>query len=96
MRYNHMMQKGLSEVRIDARGQITIPATLRKKLGITAKTPIHIDEQDGRIILQPITREYIHSIRGMYKDLPLMVDIKRMRAEDQRRDERKLKLLYHC
>jgi len=72
------------------KGQIVIPATLRKKLGIIGKTPIHVYEQDGKIILEPITAEYIHKVRGMYKDLPLMETIKQMRVEDELKEEQRL------
>lgn len=48
------------------KGQLTIPADLRQKYGIKAGTRIHIevDEKANRIILTPITRQYIHSLRG--------------------------------
>ncbi len=49
------------------KGQIVIPSTLRRKYGIKAGTKIHIYEENGRIILQPITREYIRSVRGAFK-----------------------------
>jgi AbrB family looped-hinge helix DNA binding protein len=77
-------------IKSTVKGQIVIPASLRRKYGITEKTPIHIYEQDGKIILEPITREYIHKVRGMYKDLPLMETIKQMRAEDERVEEQRL------
>ncbi len=51
------------------RGRITIPISIRRKLGIKGGTHIHaeVDENARRIILTPITREYIHSVRGMFK-----------------------------
>jgi AbrB family looped-hinge helix DNA binding protein len=48
------------------KGQIVIPSSVRKELGIKGGTPIRIevDRERKRIILTPITREYIHSLRG--------------------------------
>jgi hypothetical protein len=52
-------------------------------LGIKAGTCLHIDvdEQTKKIILTPITREYIHSLRGKYKGKGLM---KALLAEKKR------------
>jgi len=51
------------------KGQIVIPAELRKKLYIKEGTRIRVelDEEHNRIILTPVTREYIHSLRGSLK-----------------------------
>lgn len=77
-------------IKSTVKGQIVIPAALRRKYGINEKTPIHVYEQDGKIILEPITREYIHKVRGMYKDLPLTETLKEMRAEDAEIEEKRL------
>jgi AbrB family looped-hinge helix DNA binding protein len=57
------------ETIVTIKGQITLPADLRRKYGIKARTRIHIevDEKANRIILTPITPEYIHSLRGSLK-----------------------------
>jgi AbrB family looped-hinge helix DNA binding protein len=51
------------------KGQIVIPSAVRRKFGITEGTRIQIevDEQNYRIILKPITPEYIRSLRGSLK-----------------------------
>jgi AbrB family looped-hinge helix DNA binding protein len=49
-----------------SKGQIVIPAELRKKHKIRAGTKVAIFEDPmGRIVLQPITDQYINSLRGM-------------------------------
>jgi len=54
------------------KGQIVIPAELRKKYGIKAGTKIQIMEENNHIVLQPITSEYIHSLRGKFRGKGLM------------------------
>ena len=69
------------------KGQIVIPSSVRRKLGIKEGTRIQIDvdEDAQRIILTPITREYVHSLRGKYKGKGLL---KALMAEKQREKER--------
>ena len=52
--------------RVSVRGQIVIPSKIRRKFGIKKGTRIHLnaDEKTHRIILTPITRDYIFSLRG--------------------------------
>lgn len=54
------------------KGQIVIPAELRKKYGIKAGTKINVMDENDRIVLQPITREYIHSLRGKFRGKGLL------------------------
>jgi AbrB family looped-hinge helix DNA binding protein len=71
------------ESKVTAKGQIVIPAALRRKYGISAGTKIQFYEENDRIILQPVTREYIDKVRGMFKGSgalkALMEDRKRER-----------------
>jgi AbrB family looped-hinge helix DNA binding protein len=49
-----------------SKGQLVIPAELRRKHKIEAGTKVHIlEDQFGRIVLQPITDDYIDRIRGL-------------------------------
>ncbi len=56
------------------KGQIVIPSRIRRKLGITENTRIQIDvdEENKKIVLTPITRDYIHSVRGRLKGKGLL------------------------
>ena len=50
---------------VSSKGQIVIPAELRRKHGIRAGTKVAIFEDPlGRIVLQPITEEYVDSVAG--------------------------------
>ena len=56
------------------KGQVVIPSSLRRKFGITDGTRIQIDvdEKANKIILTPVTRAYIHTLRGKYKGKRLL------------------------
>jgi len=56
------------------KGQVVIPASVRRKLAIKKGTRIQIEvnEEARQIILTPITREYVHSLRGKYKGKGLL------------------------
>ena len=68
------------------KGQIVIPSSVRRKFGIKEGTRIQIevDEKAQHIILKPITREYVHSLRGKYKGKGLL---KALMAEKKRERE---------
>jgi AbrB family looped-hinge helix DNA binding protein len=52
---------------VTQKGQIVIPAKLRKKFGIRGGTKIAFIEEDERLLLQPLTADYIRSLRGILK-----------------------------
>ena len=56
------------------KGQIVIPAKIRRKFGIEQGTrmQVDIDEEAHRIILTPVTRGYIQNLRGKYKGKGLL------------------------
>jgi AbrB family looped-hinge helix DNA binding protein len=56
-------------IQLRTRGRITLPVEIRQKLGIKDGTHIHfvVDERARKIILTPVTREYVHSVRGKFK-----------------------------
>jgi AbrB family looped-hinge helix DNA binding protein len=56
------------------KGQIVIPSKVRSRLGIKEGTRIQIEinEKDQSITLKPITRQYVHSIRGKLKGKGLL------------------------
>ena len=57
-----------------SKGQLVIPAELRRKHGIRAGTKVRFSEdQFGRIVLQPITEEYIDRIMGCLAGGPDLV-----------------------
>ena len=59
------------------KGQIVIPSSVRRKLGIKTGTRIQVelDEANAQIILKPITREYIQSLRGRFRGKGLLKEL---------------------
>ena len=52
------------KIRVNAKGQIIIPAILRRKYGIKEGTRIVITDNEDSIILKPITEEYLKKLQG--------------------------------
>lgn len=53
---------------VTTKGQLVIPAKLRRKYSIRKGTQVAFVEDQGRLILQPITPEFIRSLRGSLRD----------------------------
>ena len=52
---------------VTSKGQLVIPARLRRRFGIKQGTMIAFSEGNGRIIMQPVNRKFIRSLRGSLK-----------------------------
>jgi len=65
------------EMTTTTKGQVVIPSSVRRKLGIKTGTRIRVelDEENSQIILKPITREYIHSLRGQFRGKGLLDEL---------------------
>jgi bifunctional DNA-binding transcriptional regulator/antitoxin component of YhaV-PrlF toxin-antitoxin module len=66
-----------------------IPVALRRKHGIQAGTKVKfLEDQFGRIVLQPITDEYIDRVMGFLKDGPdLLANWEKEHREEGERDK---------
>jgi AbrB family looped-hinge helix DNA binding protein len=74
-----------------SKGQIVVPARLRKRYGIKPGTKIHFIERNHEILFQPVTSEYIRSVCGLLKsDGSLTKELLKERARDKKREEEKL------
>ena len=52
---------------VTSKGQLVIPAKIRRKLGIKPGTKIRFVEREHEVLLQPLTKEHIRSLAGMLK-----------------------------
>ncbi len=71
---------------VTSKGQLVIPARLRRRFGIKKGTLISFIEDNGRIIVQPVTREFIRGLRGSLKGEPSALEI----LLEERKQERAL------
>ena len=55
---------------VTTKGQLVIPARLRRRFGIKKGTMVTFREDAGRLIVQPVTREFIRGLRGSLKGEP--------------------------
>lgn len=60
---------------VTSKGQLVIPARLRRRFGIKRGTVIAFVEEDGRIIVQPVNREFIRGLRGSLKGEPSVLKL---------------------
>jgi len=59
-----------------SKGQLVIPAELRRKHKIQAGTKVKLlEDQFGRIVLQPITEDYIDRVMGILAGGPDLLAI---------------------
>jgi len=71
-----------------SKGQLVIPAVLRRKHGIEAGTKVKfLEDQFGRIVLQPITENYVDRVMGCLSDGPDL--LAKWEAEHRKEGERK-------
>ena len=75
---------------VTSKGQLVVPARLRRKYGIKQGTKICFIERDQEIIFQPVTKDYIRSVCGMLKtDTSMTQALLEERARDKVREETK-------
>jgi AbrB family looped-hinge helix DNA binding protein len=68
-----------------SKGQIVIPASLRRKYGIKKGTKIIILDNGESIVLKPITEQYLQKLQGSLKGKGGM----KVLLEERRKDEAK-------
>ncbi len=71
-----------------SKGQLVVPVELRRKHGIEAGTKVRfLEDQFGRIVLQPVTEEYIDRVMGCLANGPdLQANWQREHREEDERD----------
>ena len=72
-------------VSFGTKGQVVIPRRLRREFEIEVGTKATVVATPDGILLKPITRTYIKSLRGKYRHLPLMETLKEMKREERER-----------
>jgi AbrB family looped-hinge helix DNA binding protein len=79
---------------VTSKGQVVVPARLRRKFGIKAGTRLNFTEADGQIMIQPVTREFIDSFCGLFKAKPgeksAVQELLDDRTKERAREDRKV------
>ena len=71
-------------VRFGANGRVVIPGRLLKQFGIAEGTELVAISTPEGILLKPLTvQAFIKSLRGKYRDLPLMETLQEMKREER-------------
>jgi AbrB family looped-hinge helix DNA binding protein len=74
---------------ISSKGQIVIPANLRKRYGLREGNTVVFQEERGRLVLEPNNFEAIYALQGSLREFPIEASLEEeRRAERKREDER--------
>ena len=68
------------------KGQIVIPAALRRKYGIKKGTKIIVTDGGNSIILKPLTEQYLRNLQGSLKGKGALQALVDGRREDRERE----------
>lgn len=70
---------------MSVKGQIVIPSKIRRLFGIKEGTRIQVDadRQAHRIILTPVTSDYIRNLRGKYKGKQLLTALAAVKKRER-------------
>jgi AbrB family looped-hinge helix DNA binding protein len=74
---------------VTSKGQLVVPSRIRRLFGIKPGTRINFVEEGDRIIFQPVTREYIRSFRGRFKQKPGEKSVVQEHLEERRAEREK-------
>lgn len=70
---------------VSSKGQLVIPADLRKKYRLKSGSRVAVHDKDGEIRIKPNPYESLLALRGKYAKFPLEEDL---RKDRQRLDQR--------
>jgi len=72
-------------VRISSKGQLVIPKTIRRALGLRPGTELHIELVGRKIILEPVeSLSPIDALYGKYPDADFLTDLEIEHGEELR------------
>jgi AbrB family looped-hinge helix DNA binding protein len=74
-----------------SKGQIVVPAKLRKRYGLKEGIKVYFIERDHEILFQPVTKEYLQSVHGMLtSETSATKDLLNQRTKDKEQEEAKV------
>ncbi len=82
-------------VTVSERGQMVLPAAIRKSYGIKAHSKVEVLDKGGEIVIIPIPKGGIEAARGILKGKGLSTaEFLRMRREERKREKEHDRRLY--
>ena len=85
-----MKGNGMETSVVTFKGQIVIPASLRRKTGIKQGTRVFLEERAGDIIVHPATPEFYERTRGILKGGGLVKALEESRRKEKEHEDRKI------
>lgn len=76
------------EAKITTKGQVTIPAPIRKKLGLNSQDKVVFELDDGDLKLKPVTKDKFMSLADSVNHEKGEIDFDKLR-EDMEKDKAK-------
>ncbi len=81
----------MEESTMTTKGQIVVPAKLRRRYGLKPGTKVYFIERDEEIVFQPVTKEYLKNVHGMLvSDSSVTKELLKERAKDREHEEARL------
>ena len=74
---------------ISSKGQIVIPANLRKRYGLKEGTTVLFQEERGRLVLEPSNHAAIYALQGSLAEFPLEQALADDRQAEQKREDKR-------
>jgi AbrB family looped-hinge helix DNA binding protein len=74
---------------ISSKGQIVIPANLRKRYGLKEGMTVVFQEDRGRLVLAPSNHQAIYALQGSLAGFPLEQDLAKERQAEQKREDKR-------
>ncbi len=85
----------MGKAKVSPKGQIVIPAPIRKKYGIKPGSIMEITEGDDRIILKLAPKDPVEEAMGMLKgNISLTKELLQLRQEERKAEEQKVTQLF--
>ncbi len=81
----------MEESTMTTKGQIVVPAKLRRRYGLKPGTKVYFIERNKEIVFQPVTKEYLKSVHGMLISASSVTkDLLKERAKEREHEEGRL------
>lgn len=72
---------------ISSKGQIVIPANLRKRYSLNEGTTVIFQEERGRLVLEPSNYDAIFALQGSLREFPLEASLDEERKAARKRED---------